>query len=511
MPPKHLNSNAKRTRPRAPGVKAGLELMATLGGISVLGTQQTPYYYFPPEKRIRAGVDRCTRCVTACGPKAACNVQPLLRVGTNLWKGRQCYYCTIFPAELQGETCSLDGSLYIFDGDRRRLLLVDAKGEVINRPIDDLDLPELAELADVPSLPSSPSPASAPSLPSPADTPVSIPPPASPATLSSVTAATEIKPLVATEPTVINKEISPIQVSPEASEPAPVPITPVRLSPEWSHAPSPVPAASPAPATVVAPAPVPAPAPVTPAPVHAEAAPECVECVACEPASPGPVSASAPSTPILPALDSASSTPADTPGPSTPTPAITEYQWLRDDLSLVNRKAKAEAAVVTGSTPAPVPTTLAPAAPIVEAPEAKATKPVPVVPAAEKPAPAKMPVEKASEAKPVEKAAPTPVEQPTATTDDPLAQLAVSRRPLAALNALSSLLEAELAQLRAANAEVERLRALVRAKDAERSAKAARVEQYRCAIDTALTALEEERSSLMRMRGQLAAALAAEL
>jgi hypothetical protein len=44
MPPKHLNSNAKRTRPRAPGVKAGLELMANLGGIAVLGTQQTPYY-----------------------------------------------------------------------------------------------------------------------------------------------------------------------------------------------------------------------------------------------------------------------------------------------------------------------------------------------------------------------------------------------------------------------------------------------------------------------------------
>jgi hypothetical protein len=94
---------------------------------------------------------------------------------------------------------------------------------------------------------------------------------------------------------------------------------------------------------------------------------------------------------------------------------------------------------------------------------------------------------------------------------DPLAQLAVSRRPLAALQALSSLLEKELAQLSAANAEVERLRALVRAKDAERAAKAARVEQYRCAIDDALTALEEERSSLMRMRGKLAAALATKL
>jgi len=43
MPPKSL-ANVKRNKRVAPAVKAGLELMAQLGGIQVLGTSLQPYY-----------------------------------------------------------------------------------------------------------------------------------------------------------------------------------------------------------------------------------------------------------------------------------------------------------------------------------------------------------------------------------------------------------------------------------------------------------------------------------
>lgn len=423
--------------------------------------------------------------MTACGPKAACNVQPLLRVGTNLWKGRQCYYCTIFPAELQGETCSLDGALYAYDGDRRRLLAVNEKGEVISRPIDDLDLPD---------------------LPSPADeTPISTPPHASPVLASTSidisTTATAPAPILADDSSsaaVTDEEEDKTRAvsTPEPSSPVPTTakpqIAPVRLSPEWTNKPK-VSASVPAPPPVAA-----TPAPSTPV---TERVP-----LASVPATPLPATPAANSEPATPAeseiVTPVSSTPAAVSVVTSPSPStLPEYQWLKDDLSLVNRKAKAAASIApVAAAPAakPAPVALAPAAVIVEAPKSPGPAPVPV-PVAAAPKPAPIAVTAPAPAAETKKAAPVPV--------DPLAELAVSRRPLAALNALSTLLEKELKQLNEANAEVECLRALVRAKETERDVKAARVERYRAAIDDALTALEEERTSLMRMRATLAAAL----
>jgi hypothetical protein len=56
-------------------------------------------------------------------------VQPFVRVSGNIWKSRKCHYCTIYPAESEGDKCGLDGRLYIFDVEARSLSPVSESGE----------------------------------------------------------------------------------------------------------------------------------------------------------------------------------------------------------------------------------------------------------------------------------------------------------------------------------------------------------------------------------------------
>jgi len=103
---------------------------------------------FPPAIREERGIERCTRCIQACGKNAACNVQPLVRVSTNLWKSRKCHYCTIFPAELEAERCSLEGRLYLFNHDERRLVPVSESGEQLPALKDDYESPLASPVAN---------------------------------------------------------------------------------------------------------------------------------------------------------------------------------------------------------------------------------------------------------------------------------------------------------------------------------------------------------------------------